>query len=282
MEKIYRVLVIFQKVNGEPGFLYGHGIEWDLTSLDYKKLKWTRLNITGNVEVGFRDYEKEEDFKKEISGGELVIDEEITLKIPNVISEEMLIEKDFTKEEEFNPFINLCSFATYLFYPEQDFQDVENTISQSKALGKIKKKFGVDLEKHPHLLFSFGLYYPVRIEERFKYYGKESSPNCSIQLHDYFNKYEGCDVKIIVEGDGVRHTEKFKLSNLKREFECGFSPDSVETIILRNDEKIYRSKSLLVKKIHITMNYQSGPDLMVGNKKIHRHSSTDIVIGDDE
>lgn len=284
MNKIFRVLLICRKTNkNKYDFIYGHGIEWELTALDYINIKWKTHEVNNRFEVYFRDYASSSEFISEAENGYIHIGKKIISSIPNHETEKILLDKDFSKEDEFNPFISLCADAQYWLHPvEQKLKDIEEALSHVSSLSKIKEKFNIDLKKYPYLLFTFGFYFPVRIEERFNYHREEAKNNCSIQFSDYFEKYQGSEVYLIVGNDDKYHREIFQLDNEQHHFTCDFDPDYIETTIKRSDRVIYKHKSFFVKKVHVNMNVQTGPDIISGDKRIKRYSSSDIIVGDEK
>ncbi|MFB9867813.1 hypothetical protein [Vreelandella sulfidaeris] len=282
MESIFRVLIICRKAKNSWEFVYGHGVEWDLTELDYRVKKWRKCSINNNFEVYFRDFESIDEWANSISDNCITINENLKLLLPEEKSEEIFIDKDYTKDSDFNPFISMCCKVNYYYSNNENVSDIENLLTDEGALFKIKDQFSVDLKRFPYLFQTFGLYVPIRIEESFKFLGDDADPDISLQFNDYFLRYQGCNVNITVEEKGKEHSETLLLDNEKHYFKCGFSPDSVETKIYQGGDIVYKSKSFFVKKVHVSMNIQTGPVLISGNKRINRFMSNDFVIGENE
>ncbi|WP_311950192.1 hypothetical protein [Halomonas piscis] len=282
MNKIFRVFLVCRKHNkNEYDFIYGHGIEWELTGLDYINREWKTHKINSMFKVCFRDYESSSEFIAEAGNGYIHIDKKIITSIPAHETEEFFLDKDFSKEYEFNPFISLCADAKYWLHPEEpELKDIEEALLHVSSLGKIKERFNIDLKRYPYLLFTFGFYFPVRIEESFDYHREKVKNNCSIQFNDFFENYQGSEVVVIVGNDDKYKRECFLLDNEKHWFTCHFDPDYIDITITRNGRVVYKNKSFFVKKVHVQMDIQAGPDIISGDKRVKRYLRDDIIVGD--
>jgi hypothetical protein len=275
MSSVMRTLLIARTNNNE--LLYGHSIVWELSELDYRVSNWKKFQ-SGEATVYFKDLQSEEvDAALKQGAFNLAPSLNVCISADLPESETFFIEKSY-EENNFNPFTELCTFATAHFreLPEGDDTLFDFLHNNQNSFAEIKDRFHIDLEKMPHLLGTFTVFRPTRIEENFKGFQNDTSAGYKIHLHDYFELYEGATVRLeSIAGDNT-HMHELKLNDELHIIDCGFVPDRHITTIELNGQTIYRSSFALLKHISISANIVEERKWVIGDKVIvQKRSSQD-------
>jgi hypothetical protein len=275
MPSVMRTLLIAD--NRNKTLLYGHSIIWELSEIDYTVKKWKQFT-SGDISAYFKDIESQSSLPDSLNSGIFDLSPDLNVQIsfdfPN--SEEFFIEQSYD-EDNFNPFISLCTFAKvwfkeYTTAPQDNPADFVRTHKES--LEKIKERYHLDLLGAPHLIGTFCIFTPTRIEENFKGIENEQTVGYKISLLDYFNLYSGAMVSVESTAGTQTHSEHFVLDNEVHTFNCGFVPDKNVTTIKLNDIVIYRSSFCLLKKISVRLNVIEEKKIVSGDKVIVQVKST--------
>lgn len=256
MKKAHRTLILTN--NKDNSLIYGHCISWALSELDYVSPDWKTYN-KGSFSAHYKDLEDTDILEKKLNAGTLEIDlGDFVLKASLPDSEEFFIEQSH-EESNFNPFINLCAFSKVYFGDvEQNTKNpVDFLIAHKSQFEDFKEKFHIDLSDNPHLIGSFSVFTPTRIEESFK--GHNSADFCGyeIHLHDYFKFYAGATVITTATAGEKFNEQSFDLNDEVRKIACGFVPDKQTTVVKLNEHIIYRSSFYLLKSISVNTNIVS-------------------------
>jgi hypothetical protein len=270
-----RTLLILDEGSGK--LLYGHAISWAHSELDYTVKNWKSFKIKG-LSVFFKDVEDEDLIRSSLKLGKFEIpfpgSPTATFNLPEV--EEFFIEKSY-EEDNFNPFIGLCTYAEVHFSdadPSADFSPMDYALSNKEALEVIQEKYRVDLIKFPHLIGTFTIFTPTSIEENFKGIEDDQTVGYEIALYDYFSLYNGAQVTLESVSDKEAHKTTLHLDNNLHKVNCGFVPDKHITHIELDGKTIYRSSFSLLKRISVQANIIEEKRVAVGDKVIRLKTST--------
>lgn len=283
MESIYRTLFFCQKVFGNYKIFYGHSIHWKLTDLDYFNLEFKKKNIHRDMYVFFVDLPSRDEVDQLIKNKNLDIHE--SSKKYNLTFEYEQEHEDFLSHDasinEYNPFISLCSKANYYFsIKENDF--IENFIQEKKeAINKFENEFLVPLMKNPHLLCTFAIYTPTRIETSIQNIrnNKNHITGVIFSINDIFGLHQDCEVNFLLSCDEKKEEGRFKLSDEPKAISTGFNPDYMELIIADAGKVIFKEKSYFIKSIDINMSVASG-NVKTKTGPISTFSSSSFSVGD--
>lgn len=286
MESIYRTLLFCQKIYGNYNVFYGHSIFWKLTGLDYVVEGWKRKNIQGEIYVFFADLPRPDVVEQLVNKKSLEID--TNSKKHRLIFEWENNDSDFLindiSDYEYKPFISLCSKAIYYFSDiESNFID-EFFRENKEAIAKLEDEFMVPLTKNPHLVNTFAIYTPTRIETFILNIRDNENyiKGVTLCINDTFEDHQDCEVSFLLSSEGGEETEKgsFKLSDKQKNISTGFDPDYMEVIIKDGEETIFEEKCHFVKSVSINMNVASG-SIKTSSGTVPTHSSSSFTIGSD-
>lgn len=251
--KTYRTIILLDR---DHKLLYGHSILWYLSEIDYNSTSWKKKNFA-QIDVFFKDIDETE-FEAFAYSGKLKISHgktNIEVFLPSG-RERIFLEQKYDADE-YNPFISLCTWADY-FYPEnQEEHDVEYIQNNKEQLDKIESDFNLPISKHPHLLETFTIFTPTRLEEHFSGVDNSEATGYEIAFTDQFSLYQAADVKVEATSNGTVNTHNYKLDKHKHVVEIGSVPDSVITTVSVAGEIIFSSSFSLLKKISIKSNVVS-------------------------
>ncbi|MGX9763291.1 hypothetical protein [Pseudomonas shahriarae] len=274
MRRIFRTLLLVD--NKTETLIYGHTIEWILSDLDYNIKKWKTFS-TGSISVYFKDIEDILEVNESIRAGvfDLSPDQKYKIHFDFPESEYFFIEKSYD-EENFSPFINLCSFAEVHFrdLPTTATNPVDYLQAQKETFDIIREKFQVDLIKSPHLLDTFTIFTPTRLEEIFRGLKDENVVGYEVALVDYFNLYKGAVVNLESTDETNSHVTTFNLDNEMHQINSGFVPDKQVTTVILDGITIYRSSFGLIKKINVNANIIEQKNIRYRNRTIQQTTST--------
>jgi len=283
MESIYRTLCFCEKVNDEYIFFYGHSILWNLTPLDYVVEGWKRKNIGGDMYVFFSDLPNKDLIDQLLN--ERKIEIETNGKKHNLVFKWNKKDTGFlindSNEDEYKPFISLCTDVTY-YFSEIDDEFVDDFLQKRKTLiSKIETDFFVPLAKNPHLIFTFSVYIPTRIEAFLKNIRDENNHITGVNfvINDVFNDYQSCEVNFLLTSDGEKEDGSFKLCNIPENINTNFDPDYMELTIKDGEKVVFTEKCYFIKSININMNIISG-SIKTNNGSISMHRSSSFTVGD--
>lgn len=276
MPNVLRTLLIADNKN--RSLLYGHSIVWELSEIDYSIKKWKQHTL-GDISVYFKDINDEASIASAVNSGvfNLSPDLDIQLTINYPESDHFFIEMSY-EEDNFKPFIGLCTFAKVHFLEYSSLQRngfLDYTRAHEESFRTIQEKYHIDLLTKPHLIGSFTIFTPTRIEEAFKGIETEDIVGYKIALFDYFNLYKGAKVYSEATSESKTHTESFLLDNEMHEINCGFVPDRHTTKIEFNGQTIYRSSFSLLKKIQVKMHINEERKIVSGNTVVRQIKSTE-------
>lgn len=168
MPSVMRTLLIAKTKDKE--LLYGHSILWELSGLDYVVNKWKKCSL-GDISIYFKDLPTEDEVDAALKNGAFDLAPDLDVQIPLDLpeSENLFIEKSY-EEENFNPLSDLCCSATVRFSELSPDSAGMTDIPRryNAAFERIRDDFHIDILKMPHLLGSFTVFRPTRIEENFK------------------------------------------------------------------------------------------------------------------
>lgn len=275
MASVMRTFLIARTKNNE--LLYGHSIVWELSGLDYVIDTWKKCQL-GEISIYFKDLRDGAEVNAALKEGIFNLAPEldicISLDLPE--SETFFIEKSYD-EENFNPLSGLCSFATVYFRElsadSGDLADVPRRYKE--AFERIKDDFHIDILATPHLLGSFTVFRPTRIEEEFQGFQSDTAAGYRIRLLDYFQLYEGAKVCLKAVAGHDTHTTELTLDDELHVIDCGFVPDRHVTAIELNGQIIYRSSFSLVKHINFTAHVVEEKKVRIGDKVIVQKRSSE-------
>jgi len=274
MQKIYRTLLI---IDGKTDtMIYGHAIEWIVSELDYIVKKWKSYNV-GYMSVYFKDLEEVSEITKSISLGvfDLFPDQKCRVNFNFPESESFFVEKSY-EEENFSPFIGMCTTAKVHFRDTtiDNFNPVDYIQAQKEIFDTLKGKFQVDLIKYPHLLSTFTIFYPTRLEESFRGLDNDNVVGYEVALVDYFNLYSGAVVNLESNDESSKHVASFVLDDEMHQINSGFVPDKQVVTVMLDGVMIYRSSFGLVKKISVSTNIVEQKTIRFRGRAIQQTTST--------
>jgi hypothetical protein len=284
MESIYRTLCFCQKVNASYKIFYGHSIYWKLTELDYVIDGWKRKNIQGDIYAFFVDLPSRDAVDQLINSKHLEID--ANSKKHSLIFDWEQSDTDFlindASDNEYKPFISLCSKATYYFsIIESEFID-EFLREKKEAISRLEDEYIVPLAKNPHLLNTFAIYTPTRIETSLQNIrdGRNHIAGVEFYINDIFEDYQDCEATFLLISEGEKEQGSFKLSDEPKSISTRFDPDYMELSIKDGEEVIFEEKCHFIKSINVNMNIISG-SIKTNSGAVPMHSSSSFTIGDD-
>lgn len=186
--------------------------------------------------------------------------------------------------DEYKPFISLCSKAIYYFSNvESKFVD-EFFREKKEAIAKLEDEFIVPLTKNPHLVNTFAIYTPTRIETFLLNIrdNKNHITGVTFCINDTFGNHQDCEVSFLLSSEGGKETEEgsFKLSDEPKNISTEFNPDYMEVIIKDGEEIIFEERCHFVKSVSINMNVVSG-SIKTSSGTVSTHSSSSFTIGGD-
>lgn len=282
MKSIYRTLCFCQRINGNYKVFYGHSIYWKLTSLDYIVEGWKRKNIQGDIYAFFTDLPSRDAVDQFINNKNLEID--TNSKKHSLIFEWEQSDTDFlinnASDDEYKPFISLCSKAIYYFSNiEGEFID-DFFREKKEAISKLEDEFVVPLAKNPHLVNTFAIYTPTRIETSLHNMRDDKNHiiGVTFYINDTFGEHQDCEATFVLSNDGEKKTGSFKLSDEPKSIITGFDPDYMELTIKDGKEVIFEEKAHFIKSININMNIISG-NVKTSKGTVPTHSSSSFTVG---
>lgn len=244
---VYRTIILLNK---DRNLLYGHAILWHLSEIDYTTPSWKKKNFS-QIDVFFKDIETN-DFENQINDNKIEITHNgSSFEVPLPPDREKLFLEQKNDIEEYNPFINLCTWAEYFYSENYEEHDVEFLQLNNSLFSSIENQFNLPIVKHPHLLGTFTVFTPTRLEEHFRGVDDEKNVGYEIAFTDYFLFYQGANVKVEASSNGVINVYEYKLDGEKHTVQTGSVPDSVITTVNMEGEMIFRSSFGLVKKISV-------------------------------
>lgn len=284
MESIYRTLCFCQKINGNYQIFYGHSIFWKLTKLDYVISGWKRKNIQGDIYVFFTDLPNSEAVERLINDKQLDIDTNSKKHCLTLNWEQS--DTDFlindASNSEYKPFISLCSKATYYFsLIESEFID-EFLREKKDVISRLENEYIVSLTKNPHLLNTFAIYTPTRIETSVHNIRDEENHITGVEFHinDIFQEYQDCSAFFLVSSKGEKEQGSFTLSDTPKSIDIPFDPDYMELLIKDEEEVIFKEKCHFIKSINVSLNTISR-NIKTSSGTVPIRSSSSFTIGDD-
>jgi hypothetical protein len=284
MESIYRTLCFCQKINSSYKIFYGHSIHWKLTGLDYVIDGWKRKNIQGDIYAFFVDLPNRDAVDQLINSKHLEID--ANSKKHSLIFDWEQSDTDFlindASDNEYKPFISLCSKATYYFsIIESEFID-EFLREKKETISRLEDEYIVPLAKNPHLLSTFAIYTPTRIETSLQNIRDERNHIAGVEfyINDIFEEYQDCEATILLSSEGENEQGSFKLSDEPKSISTRFDPDYMELSIKDGEEVIFKEKCHFIKSININMNIISG-NIKTNSGAVPMHSSSSFTVGND-
>ena len=275
MPSVLRTLLIADNKSGK--LLYGHSIVWELSELDYSVKKWKKFTTSTHISVYFKDIDDESKISTALNNGMFDLSPDLNIQISFDFpeSDQFFIEKSYD-ETNFSPFIGLCSFAKVHF---QEFSPAQGNPADyvrahKDSLDEIKERYRLDLLEAPHLVGSFTIFEPTRIEEDFKGIENEQVVGYKISLFDYFDLYKGAQVRLEAVSASQKHIIDFPLDGEVHTIHCGFVPDQHTTVVELHGRIIYKSSFALLKKIDVQINLLEEKKIVSGDKVIHQVRST--------
>lgn len=284
MESIYRTLCFCQKVNGSYKVFYGHSIYWKLTDLDYVIDGWKRKNIQGDIYVFFVDLPSRDAVDQLINSKHLEID--ANSKKHSLIFDWEQSDTDFlindASDNEYKPFISLCSKATYYFSIIESELIDEFLREKKDTISRLEDEYIVPLAKNPYLLNTFAIYTPTRIETSLQNIRDEGDHIAGVEfyINDIFEEYQDCEATFLLSSEGEKEQGSFKLSDEPKSISTRFDPDYMELSIKDGEEVIFEEKCHFIKSINVNMNIMSG-NIKTNSGAVPMHSSSSFTIGDD-
>ncbi|WP_174874910.1 hypothetical protein [Vogesella oryzae] len=262
--------------NKSQQLLYGHSIVWILSDLDYFVHIWKRFEYKG-ISAYFKDIEDRSEIDNAISQGTFHLNSKFDLDIHfNLPETESFFIEQSNEEKNFNPFISLCTFAKAHFgdsFPGAT-HPVDYIRSHKESFDAMKDRYCIDLQENPHLIGTFTIYEPTRIEETFKGCQADNLVGYRIALQDFFNLYPGAQVHLESFSDSTSYISDITLDGDLHEINCGFVPDRHTTTIEHEGRIIYKSSFSLLKRISITTNINQEKRIIAGDKIIKQTSSS--------
>lgn len=245
---VYRTIIILGR---NDCLLYGHSIHWRLCELDYTTKAWKKRKF-GQMTAYYRDLDEPE-FRNSIAEKNIKIfcnnEKPIHVPIPSE-TEEAFLEQSYDTDE-YNPFITLCTSVKYFFSPH--LESDANYINDNKEIfEKIESEFSLSILTSPHLLETFSIYTPTRLEEIFRGIDDHRGTGYEVAFSDPFSIYQGGDVCVQAMTDGKTHEYKYQLDKQKHFVNTGSIPDSVATTVYIGGNLVFKSSFSLVKKINIS------------------------------
>ena len=285
MESIYRTLCFCQKVNNDYRVFYGHSIFWKLTSLDYLVEGWKRKNIKGDVYVFFSDLPNYDLIEELLNNRKVEI--ETNSKICNLVFDWSQSDKDFLINEgggdDYKPFISLCSKASYYFSEVNSESVDEFFLERKKSIHQLEKEFFIPLSNNAHLINTFAVYEPTRIETSLRNIRDESNRITCVQflINDTFHEYQDCEAVFLLTSDGDREEGCFRLCCPPKKINTSFDPDYMELTIKKGEEAVFIEKCYFIKSISINMDVVSG-SIKTGSGSVPVHSSSSFKVGNED
>ena len=284
MNRIYRTLCFCQKIDETYKVFYGHSIYWKLTSLDYVVEGWKRKNIQGDIYAFFADLPSRDAVNQLIDHKNLEID--TNSKKHSLIFDWEKNDSNFlindASDDEYKPFISLCSKATYYFSNiESEFID-EFFREKKEAISKLEDEFVVPLAKNPHLVNTFAIYTPTRIEASLRNIrdDKNHITGVTFNINDTFGKHQDCKATFLLSNEGEKEEGSFRLSDEPKSISTRFDPDYMELTIKDGEEVIFEEKCHFIKSINMKMNVVSG-GIKTSSGTVPTHSSSSFTVGGD-
>lgn len=284
MKSTYRTLCFCQKINGNYKVFYGHSIYWKLTSLDYVVKGWKRKNIQGDIYAFFADLPSRDAINQLINNKNLEID--TNSKKHSLIFDWEQSDTDFlindTSDDGYKPFISLCSKAIYYFsnieseFIDDFFREKKDTIS------RLEDEYVVPLTKNPHLVNTFAIYTPTRIEASLQNIrdARNHIIGVTFYINDTFGEYQDCEATFLLSSEEEKEEGSFKLCDEPKSFTTRFNPDYMELTIKDGKEVIFEDKSHFIKSININMDIISGK-IKTSRGTVPTHSSSSFTVGGD-
>lgn len=284
MNSIYRTLCFCQKIDETYNVFYGHSIYWKLTSLDYVVEGWKRKNIQNDIYAFFVDLPSCDEVNQLLNSKNLEID--TNSKKHRLIFNWEQNDSDFlindVSDGGYKPFISLCSKASYYFSDiESEFID-DFFREKKEAISKLEDEFIVPLVKNPHLLNTFAIYTPTRIETSLQNIrdDKNHITGVTFCINDTFGDYQDCEVTFLLSSEGEKKEGSFKLSDEPKDISTRFDPDYMNLTIKDDKEIIFEEKCHFIKSVSIKMNVVSG-SIETSSGAVPTHSSSSFTVGDD-
>ncbi|ALZ75394.1 hypothetical protein [Rheinheimera sp. F8] len=284
MESIYRTIFFCQRVNDNYNIFYGHSIYWKLTSLDYVIDGWKRKNIQGDIYAFFVDLPSFDAIDQLISSKRLEINANAKKHI--LIFQWEQSDANFlindASDNEYKPFISLCSKAIY-YYSTIESEFIEDFLREKKeSISRLEEEYITPLAKNPHLLNTFAIYTPTRIETSLQNVRDQKNHITGVEFHinDIFGEYQDCQVNFLLSSEGENDKGSFKLSDEPKIISTRFDPDYMEISIQHGEEVVFEEKCYFVKSININMKIISG-SIKTNSGTVPTHSSSSFTIGGD-
>ncbi len=286
MDSIYRTLCFCQKIGDVYKVFYGHAIYWKLTSLDYVIKGWKRKNVQGDIYVFFTDLSNCDAITQFLDEKKVEVEansKKHSLHFDWEQNEAAFIPNDSRGgENDYKPFISLCSNASYYF------SDVENEFIDSflrekkEVIARLEEEYFVPLVENTHLLNTFTVYTPVRIETSLKNIRDESNILTGFEFHinDVFNDYQECVANFLLSSDGKKKEGDFILSEEPKNITAEFDPDYMELTIKDGEDVIFEEKAYFLKSIRVDVRVESG-SIKTSGGTVATHSSSSFIVGGD-
>lgn len=244
---VCRTIVVLDSDNR---LLYGHSIFWKLSALDYVVRSWKKKKF-GHIAVYFSDLDEFE-IHSVMESRQLVLNfesESIVVVIPSE-SEEAFLEQSYDADE-YNPFGSLCAAVKY-FFPANAKFDADYLSDNKERFAQIESEFGLSVSTCPHLLETFSVYTPIRLEEDFRGIEDHRGTGYEIAFSDPFSLYQGANVLVQAMTDGAVNEHSYSLDKEQHVVVTGSVPDSVVTSVTFAGKLVFRSSFSLLKKISIS------------------------------
>ena len=281
MNSIYRTLCFCQKIDGDYKVFYGHSIFWKLTDLDYRVSGWKRYNIQGDIYAFFTDLPSCE-VDKLLKNKILKID--VNSKKHSLIFDWEQSDTDFlindASEDGYKPFISLCSKAIY-YFSNIEGEFIDNFFREKKeAISRLEDEYVVPLTKNPHLLNTFAIYTPIRIEASLRNTRLDGNHKTRVTfyINDVFNEYQNCEAIFLLRNEKEQEVGRFKISDEPKNISIKFEPDYMELTIKDGEEVIFEEKSYFIKSVNIKMDVALG-GIKTSSGTVQTHSSSSIKTG---
>lgn len=284
MESIYRTLYFCQKTDDVYKVFYGHTIYWKLTPLDYVIEGWRKKNIQGDMHVFFSDLPNEAIIDQFLNEKNIEIEsnsKKYTLIFDWEQNDSDFIINEYSKDE-YKPFISLCTKANY-YFSETDVEFVDSFFQTKKeAILIFEKEFFVPLTNNPHLINTFAVYSPTRIETSIKNIRDDNNLITGIRfiINDTFHEYQECEANFLLTSDENKEEGSFKLQNIPDNIRTSFDPDYMELTIKDGENTVFVEKCSFIKSISINMNISSG-SIKTTSGSVPVYSSSSFTVGND-
>lgn len=246
--------------------------------------RWKRKNIQGDIYVFFADLPNSDEVYQLINCNRIEIN--ANSKKHTLVFEWEQEDTDFlindASDNEYKPFISLCSKVTYYFSNiESEF--IEDFLRENKeAISRLEEEYTVPLAKKPHLLNTFAIYTPTRIETSLRNIRDERNHITGVEFHinDMFLEYQNCEVTFLLSSEGEKEKGSFKMSDEPKIISTRFDPDYMEVSIINGEEVVFEEKCYFIKSININMKIMSG-NIKTNSGSVPMHSSSSFTIGGD-